>query len=179
MREVPAKLIPVLNEVADWYEAQPVLPTDGTLARTARIYEILGKELNWRIYAIADLVRIRRVGYDPYRTSKELWAAVCRGELDVYTGGDPHPLLGEDNIASRIEHDFLHTLHRLTFSTEDELRLGLRSQQYHPYGGPAILTETCGQTAYYWRHRTYAPQKATLFPTVLRDKLATVLEENN
>lgn len=158
-----------LNRVADWYEGARV-EDRRTSVRCA--YQALVDESMELAAAVRKLFIVLPTADDPYPTSQAMMQdAVDNGILRVFKGGMPHPqMVMNSTIAFRIVHDYTHILHRLSFSTQDEVRAGLRqAMMYSTLARPALMTETVAHTAYYWRHREYAPQKAVLMPQDLID----------
>lgn len=111
-------------------------------------------------------VKVVFVPENPYLTSRELFADIEAGQMKVFTGGNPHPLMTPlENATFRAVHDYYgHYLNRAGFRPDGEER----AYQCHLKAFPPALrgilrTETIAQVAVYFYGSNpghYAIQKA-------------------
>lgn len=93
-------------------------------------------------------------------------------KLPVFTGGEAHPILGEQssfdvsyNNIFRAVHDVLgHLASGGTFSQRGEIRAYYSHLQlFSPLAQKALFTETMGQVCFWKYYGEFAPQKCFLF----------------
>lgn len=178
---VPAPTQETGAQIARLYDGMPVLARDQV---TRAAYAALAEETAWQYawllrYGIA-LVPWSQDG-QPYRDSAEMCADLAtHNRLYYFTGGEPHPLLGEANAWLRAVHDcFGHAAEGYSFGPRGEENAWLHhSQMFSPLAQRALTTETRGQNCWVnngcYRllppaERPYAEQKAALLPLWVAD----------
>lgn len=121
-------------------------------------------------------IRFEFTTEDPYQNSAELRADVrARWAMKVYTGGEPHPVLGLFNDIFRGVHDlFGHVAEGYEFGARGEHNAWLHhSMMFSPLAQRALTTETRGQNSWvnFGPHshlsvteRPFAVQKVALLP---------------
>lgn len=113
-------------------------------------------------------VKVTFTAADPYMKSADLFADIERGAMRVYTKGEKHPLLTEEeNAIFRAVHDYFgHFKARGNFQPAGELAAWVEhSKMFSAVARRALDTETIAQVAVYFfgsNPRTFAVQKAVL-----------------
>ena len=151
-----------LESVALAYEAMPSDPSNPVVQAS---YKAFNEALAAQFAAIP--VKVAFTASDPYKTSGDLFAAIDGGSYQVFTGGEPHPLL--DTLKFRAVHDYIaHYLPRNSFGPKGEFAAWLAHRATLPAAAHmALAIETRGQSAFYFTRGQYAPQKAGIFPAEL------------
>lgn len=147
-------------------------------------------EERWQADIIANSISVRWVNYQPYRSAKEMRAALqATGELLISTignikDGDPHPLTPSQNLKHRANHDFHHCLLGAGFSVPGELTASAYMlKQARDAGYPAfvrqfLLSDMVGQVSHYYATwGEYAGQKVVLMTPELADELVCLYEK--
>lgn len=113
-------------------------------------------------------VRVEFTADDPYMKSADLFADIERGAMRVYTKGEKHPLLTEEeNAIFRAVHDYFgHFKARGNFQPAGEFAAWVEhSKMFSAVARRALDTETIAQVAVYFfgsKPKTFATQKAVL-----------------
>lgn len=186
------------RQIADAYDALPAVDQS---PETIRAYEALGREIDdqWN-YATEEM----GVNFEPWTKEGQPYANSAEMVSDIrdnqhlyfFTGGEPHPFLGEVDPASglslndkfRAVHDlFGHSAEGYAFGPRGEENAWLKhTQMFSPEARKAMASETRGQNSWvnFGRHnydeagnhlnlplpqRPYAEQKAALLPDELLD----------
>ncbi len=165
--------------IAEAYEQMKSDPTDPTVVEA---YTQFGKEVQAQ-YDILP-VKVEWTANDPYKTSKEMVEdVVTNNNLKVYTGGEPHPLLGEKdkdgislNDKFRAVHDYFgHSMRGNQFGPSGEENAWIdHSHMFSPLAQKAMTTETRGQNSWFNfsktnegkepKDRKFAEQKVGILP---------------
>lgn len=183
MAHIPAKLDSLYREVCKAYESLPIVSDDEI--DTCRAYTALCSELTAQLDLLRGFVQVEFTELDPYASSVDMFNDILtERHLQVYTGGEP---IDTRHMFSRVAllnfggqaitynhvfravHDGLaHYPERNSFGPVGEHRAFLaHARILSPLAVQALATETLGQNAYYYVHKTYAPQKFGLLPAEL------------
>jgi hypothetical protein len=178
--------------IADAYDA---LPQVDDSPEVRRAYSALADEIQaqWD-YAINKMGMTFEPWVDegqPYANSREMVEDVQKNKhLYFFTGGEPHPLLGEPDATGLTINDKLRAIHDLFGHAAEDYQFGPRgeenawikhSQMFSPLAQRALTTETRGQNSWvnYGKHnynpdgtpknipaaeRPFAQQKVALLP---------------
>ena len=166
--------IEMRHEMARLYDR---LPTHDPAALPA--YEQFRTEVRaqYRLLHGAMAVKIVFTMDDPYRTSKEMFNDIdVNWRLKVFTGGEVHQTLGDDNFRFRAIHDYFgHYISRANFSANgEETAWENHSKMFSPLARRAMTSETRGQNSWFNyspansilkpKYRKFAEQKTALLP---------------
>jgi hypothetical protein len=173
---VDAKAQPEFQrKVAAAYEALPVHDPAADPAYFAFIREI---QQQYQFVILNSDIQFDFTGADPYPNSAEMMDDVRENHrLRVYTGGEPHPLMGAGvNNQFRAVHDlFGHAAFGNEFGPSGEMSAYFdHKQMFSPLAQRAMATETLAQNSYFnyaavnegkpVPQRQFASQKAALLP---------------
>lgn len=152
-------------------------------------YERFASEVFDQWEFVKGRVRVEFTAGDPYPDSATMLADVRDNRrLRVYTGGEPHPILGQivhpetgesANSVFRAVHDYFgHAREGNSFGENGEFNAYFdHKRMFGPLAARALATETLAQNAYFNRapanegkpnrEKQFAPQKAGLLPDEL------------
>lgn len=155
------------SRIADIYEDLPKFDNDAVDE-----YEALASEVEEQFDFMTKTlgVKVEFVADDPYKTSKEMFEDVSRGNLKVLqtetTGA--HPLFSDaQNNKFRAVHDYFgHAATGRGFGQDGEEAAWVHhSQMFTDKARAALTTETRGQNSFFNnRGKTFADQKVALLP---------------
>ena len=147
-------------------------------------------EDRWQADIRANGINVRWVNYQPYRSAKEMKAALqATGELAISTLGnvkdnDLHPLSSKHNLLHRAVHDYHHCLLLAGFNVPGELTASAhmlklaRDTGYPMFVQQFLLSDMVGQLGHFYATGgEYAGQKVVLFAPELVDELVCLYEE--
>jgi hypothetical protein len=167
------------QKIAEAYEQ---MKSDPTATEVVAAYKALGDE----VQAQYDILpaKVEWAGADPYKSSKEMMEDVAtNNRLRVFTGGEPHPLLGakdKDGVSLndkfRAVHDYFgHAMRGNQFGASGEENAWIsHSEMFSPLAQRAMTTETRGQNSWFNfsrgnagkspQDRKFAEQKVGILP---------------
>lgn len=122
-------------------------------ALVRKAYEELSIQCAQQFLAMPAGIKIHFVDYDPYKTSKEMFDDIDSGHLEIFEGGNPHPILTKrENAIFRAVHDYYgHYLSKASFSYEGEIRAWKSHRaRFRGIAIGALNTETVGQVSAYF-----------------------------
>lgn len=193
--------VPVYEDMARRVaKAYDDLPEVSRTPQTIKAYRALGEEIEQQwLHAKNDLginMEPWRGEGQPYANSREMAADVRNNKhLYFFTGGEPHPFLGEIDPKTKLSlNDKFRAVHDLFGHAAGDFQFGPRgeenawikhSQMFSPDAQRAMASETRGQNSWvnYGEHnyvggkptnvpladRPYAKQKAALLPDWAND----------
>lgn len=154
------------NEMREWAAKYETAKSNENDPETRAVYAQFVRECRAQFAQIP--VRVIFTADDPYMKSADLFADIERGTMRVYTKGEKHPLLTEEeNAIFRAVHDFFgHYQARGNFQPAGELAAWrAHSRMFSAVARRALNTETIAQVAVYFfgsKPKTFAQQKAVL-----------------
>lgn len=171
-------------------EAYQNLKNDPNDPEVKRAYAALGNEVDAQFKTLP--VKVEFTSEDPYHTSKEMMDDIEQNNrLKVFTGGEPHPLLGakdKDGISLndkfRAVHDYFgHAMFGHKFGPNGEENAWTEhSKMFSPEAQKAMTTETRGQNSWFNfsaenagkapHDRKFAEQKVGILPDEFLPKTA-------
>jgi len=156
------------SKIADVYEDLPKMDRDAVDE-----YEALASEVEQQFdFMTKNLgVKVSFVAEDPYKTSKEMFDDVSKGNLKVLSTASTgaHPLFSnEQNDKFRAVHDYFgHAATGRGFGQDGEEAAWVHhSQMFTMDARAALTTETRGQNSFFNnRGKQFADQKVALLPS--------------
>lgn len=120
---------------------------------TQAAYHQMGKETRHQYEALRNSgvnIDFDPTGAKSYKNSQAMLDdALGKKHLDVFSGGEPHELLGDTNNMFRATHDYFgHGTTGASFGPKgEEAAYGAHAQMYSPLGKMAAAAETRGQNS--------------------------------
>jgi hypothetical protein len=155
-----------IEEMKAWAAKYEGAVSNENDAETRAVYALFVRECREQFARIP--VKVIFTADDPYMKSADLFKDIEAGAMRVYTKGEKHPLLTEEeNAIFRAVHDYFgHYQARGNFQPAGELAAWrAHSLMFTAQARRALNTETIAQVAVYFfgsKPKTFATQKAVL-----------------
>jgi len=155
-----------IEEMREWAAKYEAAKSNENDPATRAVYAQFVRECRAQFDQIP--VRVVFTENDPYMKSADLFKDIEAGTMRVYTKGEKHPLMTEEeNAIFRAVHDYFgHFQARGNFQPAGELAAWrAHSRMFSPVARRALDTETIAQVAVYFfgsKPKTFATQKAVL-----------------